>query len=180
MVRTTASPPSSSSSNQHAAPFSIPGVKPPGRPLRLPPVRLALVGTRPLQKRWLRRSSPLRLRRLRRMMTTTCTFLSRGRRWSQWIPGSPRRWSTMFPRTLGRRKIPHQSFTQLRCSCRHPRRSRGLEIPAPFRARVSRSCSLAGLAIREWIRWTPDHIWRRWPSMSRGVVRFPERPRLLR
>ena len=32
--------------------------------------------------------------------------------------------------------------------------------PAPFRTRVSRFCSLAGLAIRAWIRWTPNRSWR--------------------
>ena len=37
---------------------------------------------------------------------------------------------------------------QFQCSCRHPRRSSVLEIPAPFRTRVSQSCNLAGLAIR--------------------------------
>ena len=64
MARATARPPSSSS-NPQAVPLSIPGVKPPGRPLRLPPLRLELVGTRPPQKRWLREPNLLRLRRLR-------------------------------------------------------------------------------------------------------------------
>ena len=182
MARATARPPSSSSSsssNLQAVPISLPGVKPPARPLRLPPVRLELVGTRPPQKRWLRELNLLRLRRLLRRMTTTCTFACRGKRWRQWIPSAPRRCSTMFPRALGR-KMPHQPFNQFRCTCRHRRRSRCLEIPAPFRIRVFRSCSLAGLAIRAWIRWTPNRIWRRWRSMPRGVLRFPVRPRLLR
>ena len=48
---------------------------------------------------------------------------------------------------LGRKK-PHQPFNQFQCSCRHLRRSSVLEIPAPFRTRVSRSCNLVGLAIR--------------------------------
>ena len=30
-----------------------------------------------------------------------------------------------------------QSFTPSQCSCRHPRRSSGVEIPAPFLLRVS-------------------------------------------
>ena len=55
--------------------------------------------------------------------------------------------STMFLRALGR-KMPHQSFSQFRCSYPHPRRSSVFEITVPFRTRVSRSCSLAGLAIR--------------------------------
>ena len=94
------------------------------------PLRLELVGTRPPQKRWLRKPNLLRLRRLRRMVTTTCTFACHGRRWRQWIPGSPRRCSTIFSRALGRK-------TQFRCSCRHRRRSSGLEIPVPCRTRVS-------------------------------------------
>ena len=36
-------------------------------------------------KRWLREPNQLRLRRLRRRMTTTCTFACRGRRWRQLI-----------------------------------------------------------------------------------------------
>ena len=153
MARGTARPPSSSSrSNPQAVPLSVPRAKPPGRRLRLPPLRLELVGTRPPQK-----PNLLRLRRLRRIMTTTCTFASRGRRWRRWIPGSPTRCSTTFPRALDC-KIPHQSFTQSRCSWRHPSRSSGLELPSLFRTRVSRSCSLAGLAIRAWIRWTPNRI----------------------
>ena len=142
MDRATARPPgnSSSSSNPQAVPLSIPREKPPGRPLRLPPLRLELVGTRPHQKLNL-----LRLRRPRRMVTNTCTFAWQGRRWRQWMPGSTRRCSTIFSRALGRK-------TQFRCSCRHPRRSSGLKIPAPFRTRVSLSCSLVGLVIRAWIR----------------------------
>ena len=42
----------------------------------------------------------------------------------------------MFLRALGR-KMPHPSFNQFRCICRHPRRSSGLEIPAPSYGRVS-------------------------------------------
>ena len=96
MARATARTPSSSSissnssSNPQAVPLNIPRAKPPGWPLRLPPLRLELVGTRPPQKRWLRESNLLRLRRLRRRMTTTCTFACRGRRWRQWIPGAQR------------------------------------------------------------------------------------------
>ena len=114
MARATARAPSnssiSSSSNLQAFQLSIPGAKPPGWPLGLPPLRLDLGGTRPPQKRWLRESNLLRLRRLRRRMTTTCTFACRGRRWRQWIPGAPRRCSNMFLRALGRKK-PHQSFS---------------------------------------------------------------------
>ena len=43
----------------------------------------------------------LRLQRLRRRVTTKCTFAFRGRRWRHWIPGAPKRCSTMFPRALG-------------------------------------------------------------------------------
>ena len=162
MARATARPPSSSnsSSNPRAVPLSVPGGKPPGRPLCLPPLRLELVATRPPQKQWLREPNLLHLRRLRRGMTTTCTFASRGRRWHQWMPGAPRRCNNMFPSALGR-KMPHDSFNQFRCSCRRPRRSSGLEIPAPFRTRVFRSCSLADLAILAWIRWKPNLIKRR-------------------
>ena len=85
MARSTArTSSSSSSSNPQAVPLSIPGAKPPGWPLRLPRQRLELVGTRPPQKRWLREPNLLRLLRLRRRMTTTCTFAYRGRRWRQW------------------------------------------------------------------------------------------------
>ena len=67
MARAIATPPSSSSSsNPQTVPLSIPGAKPPGRPLRLPPLRLTLVGTRPPQKRWLREPNLLRLRCLRK------------------------------------------------------------------------------------------------------------------
>ena len=33
--------------------------------------------------------------------------------------------------------MPHQSFNQFRCSCRHPRRISGLEIPVFSYSRVS-------------------------------------------
>ena len=115
---------SCSSSNPQAVLLSMPGTKPPGWPLRLPPLRLELVSTRPRQKRWLRQSNLLRLRPLRRRITTTCTFACRGRRWRQWIPGAPRRYSTMFLRALGC-KMPHQSFNQSRGSCSHSRCSSG-------------------------------------------------------
>ena len=98
-ARATARPPSSTSSstNPQAVSLSIPGAKPPGRPLRMPPLRLELVGTRPPQKPWIREPNLLRMRRLRRRMTTTCTFACRGRRWRQWIPGAPGRCSSTFP-----------------------------------------------------------------------------------
>ena len=54
-------------------------------------------GYKPPQNRWLREPNLLRLWRLRRKMATTCTFACRGRRWRQWIPGSPRRCSACFP-----------------------------------------------------------------------------------
>ena len=38
--------------------------------------------------------------------------------------------------------VQHQFFTPFSCSCRHPRRGRGVLIPAPFHTRVSRSWSL--------------------------------------
>ena len=60
-------------------------------------------GTRPPKKRWLQEPNLLPPRRLRRWMTTTCTFACRGRRWRQWIRGAPRRCSTMFLRALGRK-----------------------------------------------------------------------------
>ena len=94
MARAKARPPYRSSSPQ-TAPLSIPGARQPGWPLRLPP--LELVGTRPPQKRWLRRPNLLRLKRLRRMTTITCTFACRGGRWCQWITCSPRRCNTRFP-----------------------------------------------------------------------------------
>ena len=110
-------------------------------------------GTKPPQKRWFL----LRLRRLCRRMTTTCTFAGRGKRWCRWIPGSPRWCSTVRPRAPGR-KMPHQSFNQFRCGGGHPRGSSGWENPAPFRCGMIRSCSLSGSAIRELIRWTSNRI----------------------
>ena len=163
MARATARPPSSSgrssSSNPQAVPFSIPGARPPGRSLRLPPLRLEQMGIRLPQKQWFRKPILLRLQHLRRMITATRTFACQGRKWRQWIPGSLIPCGTMFPRALGR-KMPHQCFTQLRCRCQHPRRSNALEIPATPCAHVSRSCSIAGLAILAWIRWTPNSSWR--------------------
>ena len=72
-------------------------------PASATPTRLELVGTRPPEKRWLREANLLRLRRLRRRMTITCTFACRGRMCRQWIPGAPRRCSTTFLRALGRK-----------------------------------------------------------------------------
>ena len=167
MARATAGPSSSSSSssssscsNSQAVTLIIPRAKPQEKALRLPPLRLELVGTRSLQKRWLRGPNLLPLRRLSRRMTTTCTFGCRGRRWRQCMPGEPRRCSTMFFRALGH-LMPHQSFNQLRWNCRHPRCIIGLNISAPFRTRVSWSSSLVGLAIRAMIRWTHNRIKRR-------------------
>ena len=85
------------------------GSKPPERPLRLPPLRVELVDTRPHQKRWLRQPNLLRLQRLRRRMTTTRTFAFRERRWHQWIPVAPRQCSNLFPRALDH-KVLHQFF----------------------------------------------------------------------
>ena len=107
MSRATARPPCSSSSPQ-TAPLSIQGPRQLGWLQRLPP--LELVGTRPPQKRLLRRLDLLRLKRLRRM-TTTCTFACRGRRWRQWISCSPRRYSTRFPKALSHR-MQHQLSTR--------------------------------------------------------------------
>ena len=150
MAKTTASPPYSSSTPHEVLPC-IPGARQQGWPLRLPP--LELVGTRPPQKRWLRRPNLLRLERLRRMTTTTCTFACRGRRWHIWMTGLPRRCSTRFPKAQGHRR-QHQFFTPFRCNRRHRRHSQssGFEIPAPFLPHVSRSCSLADVVIRAWIR----------------------------
>ena len=51
MARAKARPPtSSSSSDPQAIPLSIPRVKPPGRPLRLPLLRLELVGYKTASK----------------------------------------------------------------------------------------------------------------------------------
>ena len=147
MTRATASSPHSSSSPQ-TVPLSIPGAKQLGWPHRLPP--LELVGTRLPQKRWLRRPNLPRVKRLHRMTKTTCTFACRGRRWRQWKTGSPRRCSTRFPKALGHR-MQHQLFTPFRCSRRQPHHSSGVEIPAPFIPRVSRSCSLADVMTRSWI-----------------------------
>ena len=81
MARVTARTPSCScitrsSSNPQAVPLSVAGAKPSGWPLRLPPLRLELVGTRPPQKRWLRESNHLQLRRLRTKMTTCLLYTS--------------------------------------------------------------------------------------------------------
>ena len=85
MARATARPPSSSSGgdNPQAVLLCIPGAEPPGQPLRLPPLGLKLVDSRPPQKRGIREPNLLRLRRLRKKMTTTCTFVYRGRTWHQ-------------------------------------------------------------------------------------------------
>ena len=111
------------------------------------------MGTKPPQKRWLRRLNLLRLNRLlvRRMTTTTGTFACRGRISRQRITGSPRRCSTRFPEALGHIKR-HQSFTPFRCSRGQPRHSSGVEIPEPFVPCVSRSCSLADAVTQSWIR----------------------------
>ena len=144
MTRPTARPPHCSSSPQ-TIPLSIPGATQLGWPLRLPP--LEPVGTRPPQKQGLRRPNLLRLKRLHGMTRTMCTFTCRGRRWRQWITGSTRRRSTRFPIALGH-IMQHQLFTPFRCSRRQPRHSSGVEIPAPFIPRVSRSCSLANVVRR--------------------------------
>ena len=95
MTRATARPPHCSSSPQ-TVPISIPGARQLGWSLRLPP--LELVGTRPPRKMGLRRPNPLRLKRIHKMTKTTCIFASRERRWRQWITGSPRQFSTSFPK----------------------------------------------------------------------------------
>ena len=77
----------------------------------------------------------LRLKRLRTMTTTTCTFSCRGRRWCQWITGSPRKCSTRFHKALAYR-MQRQLFTPFQCSRRHLSCSSGVVIPAPY-ARVS-------------------------------------------
>ena len=100
-LRAAATPPSSNSgSNPQAVPLSMPRATPQGRPLRLPPLRLELESTRPPQKVSLREPNLPRIRRLRRRMTTTCTFKCHGRRWRQSKPGAPRRCTTMFLRAL--------------------------------------------------------------------------------
>ena len=73
------------------------------------------------------------------------------RRWRQWMTGSQRRCSTRFPRALGHR-MQNQFFTPFQCSRRHPRPSSGVKTPATFIPRVSRSCSLADVVTRAWIR----------------------------
>ena len=146
-TRATATPPSSSnsSSNPQAVPFRIPGVDTPRPPLRLPPLPLELAGTRPPQKWWLSAPNLRRLLRLHRRMTT-CTFAYRGRRWRQWIPGSPRRCSTCFQERWAAKSRTSPSISSNAAAV--TRIAAVLEIPAPFRTRVSRSCNLAGLAIR--------------------------------
>ena len=144
MTRPTARPPHSSSSPQ-TVPLNMPGARQLGWPLHLPP--LELVGTRPPQKRWIRRLNLLRLKRLHRMTKTTCTFACRGRRWRRWLTGSPRRCSTRFPIALGRR-MKHQLFTPFRCSRRQPHHSSGVEVPAPYIPRVPRSSCLADVVRR--------------------------------
>ena len=139
MTRATARPPYSRSSLQ-TVPLSIPGARHLGWLLCLP--LFELVGTRPPQKRWLRRPNLLRLKRLHGITKTTCTFACGGKTWRQWITGSPRRCSIRFPKTLGHR-MQHQLFIPFRCSRRQPCQSSGVEIPALFIPHVSRSCSLA-------------------------------------
>ena len=137
---------SSSSSNPQTVQLSTPGIKPPGWPLRLHPYGWS---------QWVR--DRLKSGGYGNRTCWACGVYAEGcqlrvhpraaSRWRQWIPDAPRRCSTMFLRALGR-KMPHQSFNQFPCSCRHPRRSSVFEIPAPFCTHVSRSCNLAGLAIR--------------------------------
>ena len=64
-----------------------------------------------------------------------------------------------YPRALGHRK-QRQFFTPFRCSCRHPRRSSRMVIPAPFHTRVFRSYRWVEVVIRAWIRWRPHRTWR--------------------
>ena len=73
--------------------------------------------------------------------------------------GSLRRCSTRCLRALGQR-MQRQFFTPFRCSCRHPRRSSHVVIPAPFHTRASQSYSLVEVVIRAWIRWRPNRTWR--------------------
>ena len=152
MARPTARPLDSSSSRQ-AVLLSIPGARQPVWPLRLPPLELVLA--RPPKRRWLRRANLLRLNHLGGMTATTCTFACRGKGWRQLIMGSPRRCSTRCLRALGHR-MQCQFFTSLRCSCRHPRRSSHVVIPAPLHTRVSRSNSRVKVVIPAWIRWRPN------------------------
>ena len=101
----------------------------------------------------------VRLNHLDGMTTTTCTFACHGKGWRQWIMGSPRWCSTRCLRALGHR-MQRQFFTPFRCSCRHPRRSSHVVIPAQFHTRVSWSYSRVEVVIRAWIRWRPNCTWR--------------------
>ena len=122
-----------------------------GWPLRLPPPDL--VKTRPSQTRWLRRSNLLRLKRLRKMMTT-CKFACGGRRWHQWITGSPRWYSTTFPRLGPHNAAPVLHSVSVWLSAPESQQWRG------DLTRVSRDYSLADMAIRQWIRWRLNRTWR--------------------
>ena len=106
-------------------------------------------GCKTPQKRWLQRPNLLRLKRPRRMTTTTCIFAGRRRRWRLWITGSSRRCSTRSPKELGH-IMQHQAITLFRCSLRHPRRS-GVNIPEKSLPRVSRLCCPADEVTRAWI-----------------------------
>ena len=162
MAKATASNPSSScsSSNPQAVPLSISGAKPQGWPLRLPPLLLELVCTRPPNKRWLRESSLLRLRWLLGRMTTTCKFECRGRRWCQWIPGAPTRCRTMFRRALGS-KMQHPSPFSSGATA-------GTSVPAvssKFRHRHVRAC----LGLAAWRVCRYEHIYGGHRTALRGA-----------
>ena len=157
MARASARPPYSSSSPQ-AVPLSIPGARPSGCPLLLP--HLELVGNRSPQKWWLQRPNLLRLKLLRRRVTIMCTFECRGRRWRQWLTGSPRRCVTMFHRALGHR-MQRQLFTPFRFNCQHRSLSQQWRgDPGTISYERVSVLQLNWVIIRTWIRWRPNRIWR--------------------
>ena len=68
---------------------------------------LELVAIKPSKERLLPRPNPLRLKRLRTMTTTTCTFVCRARVGQQCISGLLSRYSARFPKALSIRMPPH-------------------------------------------------------------------------
>ena len=114
----------------------------------------------------------LRLTKLRRNIPITRTSACRGARLGRWIRGSRTQCSTTFSNALGY-IIQPQFFTLFRCSHRHPHRSCGGQIIAPFARRVSRSCSLSDLVTQVWIRWRVKCIRRPGRSTSRGRLTDP-------
>ena len=98
MARVTVRTPRSSNNSQEE-PISTAGARQPTRPPCLP--LILQVGTIPPQERYLRRPNQLHLTQLRRSNPTTCLLACRGKRWRQWVTGSPRRCSNRVTKGLG-------------------------------------------------------------------------------